>query len=312
MDTMSETQWLENKLSERTHSSVGIFPSEGEGAVFYKGKAYMVAFDGEKASPRESALVQYILSELEEGVPQEKDESLRGILLGEGSVAIFRFITRYHVPEGVCYALDIVPERRIDEAASHIERCLEGTRDLLIRMDEKRICVVKFATAEQTPYEFGTFLSQSLYEELGIRASIGIGCEEKSFTGIARSYQQAVTAVRMSGNFRSKGDVHLYREYLLVRMLEEVPKSRLAEYFAQFDISGAEEVFDDEELLDTAEQFLECNLNASETSRNLYMHRNTLMYRLDKIESATGLNIRNFSDAVTFRIIAIIYKLLNL
>ena len=52
-------------------------------------------------------------------------------------------------------------------------------------------------------------------------------------------------------------------------------------------------------------------LNISETSRNLYMHRNTLSYRLDKIERATGLNIRKFSDAVTFRTITILYKLLD-
>lgn len=312
MDTMYETEWIEKRLCEKTGASVALTRTEGEGGVVYREKRYLVTFDKKEATIRENALVQYILSTLEKTVPYEKDESLKNILLGESPMAVFRFMTRYHVSEGTCYALDVLPEKKFEEAASHVERCLEGSRDLCIRMDGKRIGVVKFSTDEQTPYEFGLFLSQSLYEELGIRARVGIGCEEKSFTGIARSYQQAVTAVRMSGNFRSKGDVHLYREFLLVRMLEEVPKSRLAEYFAQFDVSGAEDLFHDEELLDTAEQFLECNLNASETSRNLYMHRNTLMYRLDKIESATGLNIRNFSDAVTFRIVVIIYKLLNL
>ncbi len=313
MDAMSETQWIEKKLSEKTGTIVKLSPrQEGENTVFWNGNPYMVSFNGEKAQKRECALVQYILAGFEEGAPQEKNESLKNILLGESSLAIFRFMTRYRIPEGACYALDIVPEKRTEDASAHIERCLEGSRDMMAVMDGKRICVVKFSSAEQSPFEFGTFLSQSLYEELGVRARVGIGCEEKSFSGIARSYQQAATAVRMSGNFRSKGDVHLYREFLLVRMIEEVPKTRLAEYFSQFDVQGAEDLFEDEELLDTAEQFLECNLNASETSRNLFMHRNTLMYRLDKIESATGLNIRNFSDAVTFRIVSIIYKLLNL
>ena len=59
----------------------------------------------------------------------------------------------------------------------------------------------------------------------------------------------------------------------------------------------------------TAEAFLECDLNISETSRKLYMHRNTLMYRLDKIERVTGLNIRKFSDAVTFRVLSVLYHL---
>ena len=64
-------------------------------------------------------------------------------------------------------------------------------------------------------------------------------------------------------------------------------------------------------MLNTAESFLQSSLNVSETSRNLYMHRNTLLYRLDKIEKATGLNIRSFSDAVSFRVLTILHKLLG-
>ena len=60
-----------------------------------------------------------------------------------------------------------------------------------------------------------------------------------------------------------------------------------------------------------AEAFLESSLNVSEASRNLFMHRNTLMYRLDKIERVTGLNIRKFSDAVTFRILSVLHRLLG-
>ena len=61
----------------------------------------------------------------------------------------------------------------------------------------------------------------------------------------------------------------------------------------------------------TAEEFLGNSLNISETSRKLYLHRNTLMYRLDKIERLTGLNVRKFSDAVTFRLIAILSKMVK-
>ena len=64
-------------------------------------------------------------------------------------------------------------------------------------------------------------------------------------------------------------------------------------------------------MLSTAEEFLQSSLNVSETSRNLYMHRNTLLYRLDKIEKATGLNIRSFSDAVSFRVLTVIHRLLG-
>jgi len=105
--------------------------------------------------------------------------------------------------------------------------------------------------------------------------------------------------------------VHSYREFLLVKMLEDIPESKLAEYLAELSDDRFNEIFEDEEMLSTAECFLQHDLNVSETSRNLYMHRNTLLYRLDKIEKATGLNIRAFSDAVSFRVLTILYKLLK-
>lgn len=64
-------------------------------------------------------------------------------------------------------------------------------------------------------------------------------------------------------------------------------------------------------MVNTAEEFLRNSLNVSETSRNLFMYRNTLLYRLDKIEKATGLNIRQFPDAVSFRVLTVLYKLLE-
>ena len=79
----------------------------------------------------------------------------------------------------------------------------------------------------------------------------------------------------------------------------------------QFRIGNLDEVFDDTEIAETAEAFLESSLNVSEASRTLFMHRNTLMYRLDKIERITGLNIRKFSDAVTFRILSVLHRLLR-
>ena len=72
---------------------------------------------------------------------------------------------------------------------------------------------------------------------------------------------------------------------------------------------SARAIFDDQEMISTAEEFLENSLNVSETSRKLFLHRNTLMYRLDKIEKLTGLNLRNFSDAVTFRLITMLIRL---
>ncbi len=94
--------------------------------------------------------------------------------------------------------------------------------------------------------------------------------------------------------------------------MQDLPETRIKEYAAQFRISNEAEVFTDPDLAITAERFLENDLNLSETSRTLFLHRNTLMYRLDKIKRITGLDLKDFSDAVTFRVISILYKLIKL
>ena len=262
---------------------------------------------------RAASLVAYFLAKTEvRELRSDRFDSLKSILLGEGgSYLAFNYLAKYNLTDGPCFAVDIVPEKKLREAAQHFEGCVDGTQDMVVKMDETRLAVVKFLSEGQSSFEFAQFLSQSLYEETGIRSSVGVGCEVKSFGDVATSYHQAATAVRMSAILHAKGDVHSYREYLLMRLLEDIPRSRLKDYMEQFCVNGADEIFEDEDMAGTAEEFLESSLNISETSRNLFMHRNTLMYRLDKIERATGLNIRKFSDAVTFRVITILYKLLQ-
>lgn len=314
-DKTAELIKILSDVHDKTGTDVRLSPRGGAETRFtldYCGEKTEAWIDGEGESARQSArLVAYLVSnaDMKQLLP-DKDEYLKNILLGEGSGwYVYRFMTKYNLPEAACFALEICAEKRLAETVAHIENCLADSRDLVVAMDDSRCAVVRFSEEGQSAAEFALFLNQSLYEETGVKASIGVGCEVKSFAEIALSYHQAATAVRMSGIFHAKGEVHSYREYLLVKMLEDVPESRLKEYTEQFGIGNADEVLSDEDMITTAEEFLENSLNISETSRNLYMHRNTLMYRLDKIERITGLNIRKFSDAVTFRVITILYKL---
>lgn len=306
-----------SEVLRRTGADVSLTPRGGEELPFsivWEGEEITLYLAGSGEHAKETAkLIAFLLEgyDMRQASP-DKRESLRAILLGEGGQwQAFRFLTKYNLADAPCFVVDLLPSKNLPAALAHVEGCIDGSSDLAVSMDDTRIAVVRFADEGQTPYEFGQFLVQSLYEETGIRARVGVGCGMNTFGEIAVSYNQAVTAVRMSGLLNAKGDVHSYREYLLVRMLEDVPRLRLKDYMEQFCAAGAEEIFEDEDMAETAEEFLESSLNVSETSRNLYMHRNTLMYRLDKIERATGLNIRKFSDAVTFRVITILYKLLQ-
>lgn len=317
-ETRGELAKLLENLREGTGTEIRLRPSGGDETRFtieFKGQSTDAYVSGKGAQTDALVrLVKFLVSgAAQTKAPEEKEDRLKWIVLGEaGAWEAFRFMAKYHVADGACVAADVVPERNAGGALAHIERCLDGTGDFAVRVDDSRICVVKFLGEDQSPMEFCQFLFQTLYEELGIKASIGIGCEVKSFSEIASSYNQAVTAVRMSSIFHSRGEVHSYREYLLVKLLEDVPQEKLREYMAQFRIENTAEIFEDPDMVNTAEEFLANSLNVSEASRNLFMHRNTLMYRLDKIERITGLDIRNFSDAVTFRVIAVLYKLLKL
>lgn len=317
-DLLLQLSEMFRDVFKETGTELSLTPFGGEETAFplrFRGGETTVYIRG-KGGETESkiALVRYLVSGSSKGRNAlSGEDSLKNILLGEGGEwDAFRYMTKNDLADGKCFAADVVPDKRADEAFRQIERCIEGRGDRAVRMDKSRIAIVRFSTEEESPAEFAQFIFQSLYEELGIRASVGVGCEANSFSEIAASYTQAVTAVKLSGIFHSKGEVHSYREYLLATMLEDLPEAKLKEYMEQFRFSNAAEIFSDPDLAIAAEEFLENHLNVSETSRSLFLHRNTLMYRLDKIKRITGLDLKNFTDAVTFRVISILYRLLKL
>lgn len=315
MSIASDLEKVLSDIRDKTGVEVSLTPNGGvKRTLNDRGEEVSFWLEGEGEQVEKTAeLICYLIQsvDIKQLFPQ-KEDYLRNILLGEGgSWYLSRFMTKFNLPTTPCYAIELSCPRMLSEVLAQIENCLSDPADMAVKMDEHKIAVVKFCEENLSPIEFGRFLCQSLYEELGVRVSVGVGCEGKHFSEIAQSYHQAAIALRMSELFRSKGEAHTYREYLLVKMLEDIPEGKLKEYMAQFNVSGTEAIFSDEEMIETAEEFLENSLNISETSRNLYMHRNTLMYRLDKIERVTGLNLRKFSDAVTFRILTICNKLLK-
>jgi len=244
-----------------------------------------------------------------------RNEYLKSILLGDSNVTkIQKFMTKFNIPDSPLFVLVIQPSQKPSEVLNFLNQYANNTLDSAVLMDDMNCAFVKFIDSEmecQSATDFANFIVQSLYEETGITSKIGVGGTVKHLLEANNSYQQSATAIRMCGVFNSKGEVHSYKEYLLIKMLEDIPKFKLNEYLEILLDDEAKNIFSDSEMINTAEEFLENSLNVSETSRNIYVHRNTLMYRLDKIERSTGLNVRKFSDAVTFRLITILYKLLK-
>ncbi len=246
-----------------------------------------------------------------------KTEFLKALLFGEVSYSqVMRYQKQFKISELPAFVMIITANtKKLGEVINLLKTYSDEKNDFIIKIEGNQLAFVKFVNENENEYqsatEYAEFMRQSVYEETGIAVNIAIGSTVKSLTDLEVSYSQAMTAVRMSSAMNSKGEVHSFKEFMAVTMLEELPKFKLNEYLSILMDNDANEIFKDQEMISTAEEFLDCSLNVSETARKLYLHRNTLTYRLDKIERTTGLNIRKFSDAVTFRLITILSQLVK-
>ncbi len=285
----------------------------------HRGVGYIGAVKGAGEIQTGYALLlpSYIESFAEKETELSKTEHLKRILLGEcSSMSVYKYTTKYSVKGSSCFALVVRASRLMKEILSVIEQYGGNSLDTAVQTSEDTCVLVKFVEEAQgeeyrSSVDYAEFLAQSLKEELGIDVQVGVGPTVRELKDISLSYTQAENTLRYADVFNIHGKVHSYREFILIKMLEEIPDVKLAQYFSEITDEHCKEVFEDEDMLSTAEAFLQSSLNVSETSRNLYMHRNTLLYRLDKIEKATGLNIRQFSDAVSFRVLIILHELLK-
>lgn len=287
--------------------------------IKYKGRPIIGAIEGVDEIIKNYA---FLIGELAESsfikeAELSRTEFCRAILSGEAShTQISRYMRKFKMKDQPAFVMVIsISGERKDDVKTVLETYGEEGSDFVLDIGDDHLAFVKFFGEDgdgyQSSTEYAEFIKQSVYEETGASVKIAIGGTVNTVSELSSSFNQALTTVRMRDAVNSKGEIHSFKEYMLIKMLEDLPKHKLNEYLQMLLNSGAKGIFADEEMTNTAEEFLENSLNISETSRNLYLHRNTLTYRLDKIEKETGLNIRKFSDAVTFRLITVLSKLVK-
>ncbi len=313
------------EIDRPDYKVVGVTADEERNKTYFRfrhsSESFVGYIDGSKEADVSFASLAVAL--LENGVIKEnfgsKSESLRAIVLGEEKDAnVQKYMTKYSIPDEACSAFVIYcGNGRLSEVTDFMENFKSNDKDCVLTIDENTCAYIKFHGAGltegeyQSLAEYAELIALSVKDEMGIEVKVGVGGTVKSFSECSISYRQAVAAVRMGEVFSTGSSVMTYKEYVLIKILEDVPKYKLQEFLDILLEPEAKSIFSDDEMITTAEEFLKTSLNVSETSRNLYMHRNTLMYRLDKIDRATGLDIRKFQDAVTFKLILILYKLLG-
>ena len=179
-----------------------------------------------------------------------------------------------------------------------------NTKDFVTVVDEGHIILVK-SLEDAENYKDLNDVAKSIVDIVNTEAMVNVrvayGTIVSEIRDVSKSYKEAGMALDVGRIFYEEKNILAYNELGIGRLIHQLPVS-LCEMFLNEVFSGkAVEQFD-EETLSTVHKFFENNLNISETARQLFLHRNTLVYRLEKIQKKTGLDVRVFDDALTFKI----------
>ena len=176
--------------------------------------------------------------------------------------------------------------------------------EVLIEISQTEAALVR--DAEEQALEDITEYAQAVAEfaesEIGLSLAVGIGRICDSLSALHSSYLEAAEAIRTGRQFHLTDTVHVYQKQILERLLSSVPEEQRALCRKQIFNEKTERLLNDE-MMETVRVFFENDLNLSTTARQLYLHRNTLTYRLDRIRRETGLDLRSFKDAAAFKAI---------
>ena len=184
------------------------------------------------------------------------------------------------------------------------------TKDFITAVDEKSVIVVR-EVKESENYEA---LSKSckglldmLHSEGLTRCRIALGTIVHEIKDVSRSYKEAKMALDVGKIFYNERSIVAYSNLGIGRLIYQLPVPLCKMFIKEIFDGKSTDDLDDETLI-TINKFFENSLNVSETSRQLYIHRNTLVYRLDKLQKSTGLDLRVFEDAITFKIALMVVK----
>ena len=185
--------------------------------------------------------------------------------------------------------------------------------DFVISINETDMVVIKELPSGENPAEVKAIaenIESALKSELQIKSIVGIGTTAKHLRELADRYKEAQIAIDVGRVFESEKTIISYENLGIGRIIYQLPTT-LCEMFLNevFKKSPIETL--DEDTLETINKFFENNLNVSETSRKLYVHRNTLVYRLEKIKKLTGLDLREFDDAIVFKVAMMVKQYLD-
>ena len=244
----------------------------------------------------------------------DKDNFIKNLLLDNLLlVDIYNRAKKLHIDtevRRVIFIIEVLAEKDAN-TLEKIRSVLGGkSKDFITAVDEKNIIVVK-EVGENDNYhdmeKIANNMLDTLKKEVDAEFHIAYGTIINDIKEVSRSYKEAKLALDVGKIFFNEKDVIAYNTLGIGRLIYQLPVP-LCKMFIREIFEGKSPDDFDEETLTTINKFFENSLNVSETSRQLYIHRNTLVYRLDKIQKSTGLDLRVFEDAITFKIALMVVK----
>lgn len=244
----------------------------------------------------------------------DKDNFIKNLLLDNLLlVDIYSRAKKLHIQTDVSRVVLIVEsENGKDNNALELSRTHFGSnnKDFVTAVDENNVIVVRDLSESESLKEIdkaARALEAYLVKEGVKNVHIAYGTVVREIKEVSRSYKEAKMALDVGKIFFDERDVIAYSELGIGRLIYQLPIP-LCKMFIKEIFGGKSPDDFDEETLTTIHKFFENSLNVSETSRQLFIHRNTLVYRLDKLQKSTGLDLRVFEDAITFKIALMVVK----
>ena len=247
----------------------------------------------------------------------DKENFVKNLLLDNLLlVDIYNRAKKLHIDTNVRRVVFVIETSQDNDSASMeiIKTLFIGKgRDFITAVDERNIILVK-ELKDNESYEDMHRTARTILDMLNTEAMakvhIAYGTIINEIRDVSRSYKEAKMALDVGKIFYSEQNVVAYGQLGIGRLIYQLPL-HLCRMFIREIFNGKSPDDLDEETLTTINKFFENNLNVSETSRQLYIHRNTLVYRLDKLQKSTGLDLRTFDDAITFKIALMVVKYMN-
>ena len=244
----------------------------------------------------------------------DKDNFVKNLLLDNLLlVDIYNRAKKLHIEVGVRrVAFLIESNETIDVQAQDAlkEFFSSESNDFVTAVDEKNIIVVKELQAEdgyEEVQKIAASMLDMLSSEVMLSTRVAYGTIVNEIKEVSRSYKEAKMALEVGKIFFVDRKIVAYNALGIGRLIYQLPIPLCKMFIKEIFVDVSPDDFD-EETLETISKFFENNLNVSETSRQLFIHRNTLVYRLDKLDRATGLDLRVFDDAITFQIALMVVK----